>query len=128
MNQPPGVGDADLNGPQQVFDQVAAGGDARRQSQGRLSWCAVVVPVKDHYPTSGADPNLTPTGAWIFRMDILVFKDRVTGADPNNTMPTARVDSRHVGISSPLSTVYLENVTDPFDARQRRLGDADQSI
>ena len=68
----------DLGPPQQIYD-LADGQPARRQSEGRLSWNAVLAPVKVDY---GYVPNFqAPTpdpGTWgyTFRMHVLVHKDR----------------------------------------------------
>lgn len=109
----PGVVDASLNGPAQVYDfgaNPAIG--LRRQSLGSISWSALVVPTRD-FPTV--------TAAWKYQMYILLHKNRRAGLtpipDPDPTdnygrMLTARIDPiLNTGLASPLSNVYLDDVT-----------------
>ena len=64
----------DLAAPQQIFD-LANGQPSRRQSQGRMSWNAVLAPVKVDY--SYVPPQGSPgTPGLTFRMHVLVYKDR----------------------------------------------------
>ena len=96
-NPPAGVDQA-LLPPQQIFDVTATGSDARRQSLGRISWNAVLVPVKTDYANqpSGGTPGLT------FRMHVLVHKDR--DLDRDGTL----VDYPAANITSPAvpTTLY----------------------
>ena len=98
-----GSGDEDLNGPQQVFDFNGTGTVLRRQSIGRLSWSAIMIPIKDDFDSVG-------TAAWKYRMYVLVYKNRITDvSDAGNQMVTALCDTAaNVGLASPLATVYLE--------------------
>ncbi|MEE2827292.1 MAG: hypothetical protein VYE64_11750 [Planctomycetota bacterium] len=85
-NLPAGT-DAGLLPPQQIFDVNGTGDDARRQSLGRISWNAVMVPVKVDYANapSGGTPGLT------FRMHVLVHKDRDLGPVNQVAYPQATV-------------------------------------
>ena len=93
----------DFLGPEQYFDQDTFGNAIRRQSNGRLSWSAIVVPFKD-------DPLLTNTTRWSYKVYILVFKDRKTDwTDPDGQMLNAMLEpTQNVGPHSPVSTVLLE--------------------
>ena len=78
----------ELSPPQQIFDITAAGNTARRQTLGRISWNAVLVPVKSDYlsnaPTGGT-PGLT------FRMHVLTHKNRDLGLPTEVAYPLAEV-------------------------------------
>ena len=98
----------DFWGPEQYFDQDSATPQPnaiRRQSNGRLSWSAIVVPFKD-------DPLMTDTTRWSYKMYILVYKDRKTAipsVDANDQMLTAMLDpTLNTGSASPVSNVFLE--------------------
>lgn len=94
----------ELLGPEQVFDGP---GFLRRQSGGRLSWSAIVVP----YKPDGTTAN---TRRWSYKMYILVYKDRSTLiTDTDGQMLTARLDPKqNVGVHSPVTNVrFEENVT-----------------
>ena len=92
----------ELTGPEQVFNQGAVGA-LQRQSVGRISWSAIVVPFKD-------DPLLFDTTRWSYKIYILVYKDRNTviapTPDPDDQMATAMVTN--TGVANPVSTVFLE--------------------
>ena len=78
----------ELSPPQQIFDITAAGNTARRQTLGRISWNAVLAPVKSDYlsnaPTGGT-PGLT------FRMHVLTHKNRDLGLPTEVAYPMAEV-------------------------------------
>lgn len=103
-------GDAadELLGPEQAFD-LGPSGVLRRQSNGRLSWSAIVVPFKDN-------PLLGGTNRWSYKMYILVYKDRGTSIDaapePEDQMATAQVTN--TGSVNPVSTVFLETGGSPI--------------
>ena len=86
-DNPPAGFIEELAPPQQIFDITGSGADARRQSQGRLSWNSVLVPVKADYANtpSGGTPGLT------FRMHVLVHKDRDLGLPSVVSYPMANV-------------------------------------
>ena len=94
-----------LSGPVALFDS-----DGRRQSQGRISWSAIVVPFKTESLTM-TDPG--ETARWSYRMYILVYKDRqftqfVSDSDPGGAMRVAQLDPNdpgNTGLKSPLGTV-----------------------
>ncbi len=116
--------DGELNGPSQLYDIDATGATLKRQARGNISWCAIVVPVKDDYrSTNYASLTNGTTGSWKYRMYVLVFKNRLTTAiplaardvdgdsipDEDNIMSTVPLDPvRNTGLASPLSTVYLK--------------------
>jgi type II secretory pathway pseudopilin PulG len=113
-------GDADFNGPQQIFDVGTSGGPLRRQTEGNISWSAIVVPVKDITSSASASSS-----AWKYRMYILVYKDRITDVtDDKSMMVTAKVDgSKTPGFASPLSTVFLSDDTVDVESGSFRKGD-----
>lgn len=98
-------GDAldDLTGPEQVFDRsINVPGPLRRQSNGRISWSAIVEP----YRTESA--NSTPTERWSYKMHILVFKNRkVQLSDVEGHMHWAEVNVARYGLNSPVGNVEL---------------------
>ena len=100
-----------LSGPIAVFDND--GTNLRRQSQGRISWSAIVVPFKPE-PLTQFDPGAT--ARWSYRMYILVYKNRqftpfASNDDPGGAMRAAQLDPNNVantGMQSPVGTVeYL---------------------
>ncbi len=92
----------ELLGPEQFFDQGGTG-VLRRQSVGRLSWSAIVVPFKP-------DRTSTKSRRWSYKMYILVYKNRNTQAnDPDGRMVTAKLEpTRNVGVQSPVTNIYFE--------------------
>jgi hypothetical protein len=105
-------GDAvdDSVGPEQYYYTGGGGLYLSRQSEGRLSWGAIVEPVTDN--------RFVAASRWSYRMYILVYKERRTyvGAslgdplgDQEGRMLTAKLEPRqNIGFHSPVSTVYLE--------------------
>ena len=102
----------ELGAPQQVFDVDSDGLKVRRQSQGRMSWNAVLVPVKDDY-----DINTVPAGGTPplkYKMHVLVHKDRELEA-PSATgprYPTRAVTSPLTGTGFGGGTVTVEKLPD----------------
>ncbi len=95
-------------GPEQLFD-TDGGPGLRRQSQGRISWSAIVVPFT-------TDPTTTGITRWSYRMYILVYKNRqftdfISPGDPGGAMAVAQLDTSSAlnrdGVHSPLSNVYV---------------------
>jgi hypothetical protein len=82
-----GVRVDDVSPPQQYFDTTpsenvsrpAGNSPVRRQASGRVSWSALMVPIKDDATVATA-PASTPASA--FRAHVLVYADRNT-IDPN---------------------------------------------
>lgn len=110
---------ADFGGPVQAVD-MASGIRQRRQSLGRISWSAIVVPFKNQSGSTGIE-----TSRWSYRMYILVYKDRKIltplnpAQDAEGAMAVAQLDTLldgsetlsqiNSGVKSPLGNVYLEN-------------------
>jgi hypothetical protein len=70
-----GAGVDDLDPPKQIFDRVGADGPVlTRQSKGRISWSAIVVPYINSSVTNGS-------GTWSYKLYILVYKIRKTLKD-----------------------------------------------
>ena len=100
----PDVADSDLLGPEQVFNEVAAGAGAvallNRQSTGAVSWCAVAEPIVNN-------PNALEIDS--FKFYVLVFKDRITDATAPETLMDAKLVTAPTGLAIPLSAVVTES-------------------
>ena len=86
--------DAELNGPNQVFN-TGVSGTLDRQSVGSISWCAL------------AHPNVsvaTSTEVDSYKFYIMVFKDRITAPAPESTMVAAVVTDPAPSLTSQLLT------------------------
>ena len=95
----PTVTDSDLLGPVQLFNE-GPGGLLNRQSNGAVSWCAVVQPILNDADAEEIDS---------YKFNILVFKDRVTDSSPaveESQMAAAEVVMPTVA-ASPLSDVTI---------------------
>ncbi len=96
LDNPPAGLVEDLAPPQQIFD-LASGNAARRQSLGRISWNAVLVPVKADY---GQTPTGSGTPGLMFRMHVLTHKNRdlAQGVEyPSATVVTPASGTGHSG-------------------------------
>jgi len=92
-------------GPRQLFDVDSGGLALRRQSQGRISWSAIVVPFT-------TDPTADPIENWSYRMYILVYKNRQftrfnSEDDPGGAMAIAEATVANPGPQSPLGRVEV---------------------
>ncbi len=89
----------DIAPPQPIFDILDTGDAARRQSLGRISWNAVLVPVKSDY--YGTDLRfLSPmTPRLRFRMHVLVHKDRDLGPLSEVVYPRGTINQTNTGYS-----------------------------
>ena len=86
--------DAGTDLPQPVYDVSVGGNLIKRQSLGRISWSAVLVPEGDPTRVKEAATD-KPTEVQQYKVYILVYKDRsVIPTDPRSTMRSAIV-SRH---------------------------------
>ena len=90
--------DSDLDGPQQLFNE-GLGGLLNRQSNGTVSWCAIV-----HPQSSG---NAAPVENLKFY--VLVFKDRVITALPDPSATDGKMAAALV--TSPLNFTQAPTVT-----------------
>ena len=99
------VGQSDFQGgeagelelAQPVFDVSSQGNLVKRQVNGRISWSAILVPIKD--PSRA----LAGTIATQYKVYILVYKDRLLiPGDPESAMVSAPV-LRHSSITDPAS-------------------------
>lgn len=100
----------DALGPEQYYYVGGGTLSLARQSEGRLSWSAIVEPVTDN--------RFVAASRWSYRMYILVYKERRTyvGAslgdpqgDQDGRMLTAMLEpQQNIGFQSPVSTIYLE--------------------
>ena len=93
----PTVDDSDLLGPVQLFNEGPSG-LLNRQSNGAVSWCAVVQPILNDADAEEIDS---------YKFNILVFKDRVTDSTaPESEMAAAEV-IMPTAAASPLSDVTI---------------------
>ena len=112
--------DAEFNGPTQLFDTITGGAPARRQADGRISWCGIVAPSYDAINVSqirGNIGNPATSNVSRYRFYTLVFKNRsvdeTAPIDPiephEGVMAVARIVRTAAGedIAAPLSTVQL---------------------
>lgn len=102
----PTVTDSDLNGPVQIFNEVAAAGGGggavplNRQSVGAVSWCAIAQPIVNSATAAEIDS---------YKFNVLVFKDRITDFTVEESeMAAAAVVSPAAGtFANPLSSVTI---------------------
>ena len=101
-----GAGLDDLDPPLQIFDRDNNGYGLRRQSKGRISWSAIVVPYMDPLTVAPGDQD---NGAWSYKLYILVYKVRKTlAADEDGQMAITELPSTlNEGYQSPLSNVFI---------------------
>jgi type II secretory pathway pseudopilin PulG len=101
-----GAGVDDLDPPKQIFDRVGADGPVlTRQSKGRISWSAIVVPYINSSVTNGS-------GTWSYKLYILVYKIRKTlKDDKEGQMVIAKLrsseDTDPTGYQSPVTNVVV---------------------
>ena len=97
-----GGGLDDLSPPLQIFDRDGAGQALIRQSKGRISWSAIVVPY--------INKSVTPTSAeWSYKLYILAYKVRKTRADDEDgQMAVSQLSGLITGYQSPLTNVLID--------------------
>ena len=97
-----GGGLDDLSPPLQIFDRDGAGQALIRQSKGRISWSAIVVPY--------INKSVTPTSAeWSYKLYILAYKVRKTRADDEDgQMAVSQLSGLNTGYQSPLTNVLID--------------------
>ena len=98
----PDVEDSDLLGPVQIFNEGVVGGAVQslnRQSNGTISWCAIV------HPQGAADsPEIEN-----LKFYMLAFKDRETTVDPNLMVTDGKMAAAMV--ESPTAFAQAATVT-----------------
>ncbi len=97
-----GGGVDDLSPPRQIFDRDDNGAAVIRQSKGRISWSAIVVP----YINQSATAN---SGEWSYKLYILAYKIRKTRADDEDgQMAVTQLSELNTGYQSPLTNVLID--------------------
>jgi hypothetical protein len=97
-----GAGVDELDPPLQIFDRSGAGDALIRQSKGRISWSAIVVPYINQSVT-------TNSAEWSYKLYILVYKVRKTRADDEDgKMAITQLSSANSGFQSPLTNVVID--------------------
>ncbi len=89
----------DIAPPQPIFDILGTGAAARRQSLGRISWNAVLVPVKSDYYGTDLRFQSPMTPGLRFRMHVLVHKDRDLGPLSEVFYPRGTINQTNTGYS-----------------------------
>ena len=110
----PSVEDSDLLGPVQIFNEGVVGGAAQslnRQSNGTISWCALV------HPQGAANSP----GVENCKFYILAFKDRETTVDPSPMVTDGKMAAALV--TSPITFGQAATVTVDDPANPIRFGD-----
>ena len=106
----PSVEDSDLLGPVQIFNE-GPGGLLNRQSNGTISWCALV------HPQGAANSP----GVENCKFYILAFKDRETTVDPSPMVTDGKMAAALV--TSPITFGQAATVTVDDPANPIRFGD-----
>jgi type II secretory pathway pseudopilin PulG len=97
-----GGGVEDLDPPLQIFDRDVNGAAMIRQSKGRISWSAIVIP----YINQSATAN---SGEWSYKLYILAYKIRKTRADDEDgQMAVTQLSELNTGYQSPLTNVLID--------------------
>lgn len=97
-----GGGVEDLDPPLQIFDRDDNGAAIIRQSKGRISWSAIVVP----YINQSVTPD---SGEWSYKLYILAYKIRKTRADDEDgQMAVTQLSELNTGYQSPLTNVLID--------------------
>jgi type II secretory pathway pseudopilin PulG len=97
-----GGGVDELDPPLQIFDRSGAGDALIRQSKGRISWSAIVVPYINQSVT-------IDSAEWSYKLYILVYKVRKTRADDEDgKMAITQLSSANSGFQSPLTNVVID--------------------
>ena len=97
-----GGGVDDLSPPLQIFDRDDNGAAIIRQSKGRISWSAIVVPYINQAVTTDSDE-------WSYKLYILAYKIRKTRADDEDgQMAVTQLSELNTGYQSPLTNVLID--------------------
>jgi len=97
-----GGGVEDLDPPLQIFDRDDNGAAIIRQSKGRISWSAIVVPYINQSVTSSSEE-------WSYKLYILAYKIRKTRADDEDgQMAVTQLSDLNTGYQSPLTNVLID--------------------
>ena len=97
-----GGGVEDLDPPLQIFDRDVNGAAIIRQSKGRISWSAIVVPYINQSVTSSSEE-------WSYKLYILAYKIRKTRADDEDgQMAVTQLSDLNTGYQSPLTNVLID--------------------
>ena len=109
-----GGGVDDLDPPLQIFDRGLNGEALIRQSKGRISWSAIVVPYINQSATDDS-------GEWSYKLYILAYKIRKTRADDEDgQMAVTQLSELNTGYQSPLTNVLIDkNVLVPDGSLKR---------
>ncbi|MDG2183218.1 MAG: hypothetical protein P8L78_16125 [Mariniblastus sp.] len=97
-----GGGVEDLDPPLQIFDRDVNGAAMIRQSKGRISWSAIVVPY--------INQSVTPDSAdWSYKLYILAYKIRKARADDEDgQMAVTQLSVANTGFQAPLTNVVID--------------------
>ena len=98
----PDVADSDLLGPVQIFNE-GPGGLLNRQSNGTVSWCAIV------HPQGAADSP----GVENLKFYMLVFKDRETTVNPDPMVTDGKMAAALVTSPTTFGQAAAVTVEDP---------------
>ncbi|MDB4392017.1 hypothetical protein N9006_01570 [bacterium] len=97
-----GGGLGDLDPPLQIFDRDNTGQAVIRQSKGRISWSAIVVPYINQSVTTDSD-------VWSYKLYILAYKIRKTRADDEDgKMAVTQLSEANAGSQAPLTNVVID--------------------
>jgi len=109
-----GGGVEDLDPPLQIFDRDVNEAAMIRQSKGRISWSAIVVPYINQSVTSSSD-------VWSYKLYILAYKIRKTRADDEDgQMAVTQLSKANAGFQAPLTNVLIDqNVLVPDGSLKR---------
>ena len=113
-----GGGVEDLDPPLQIFDRDVNGAAMIRQSKGRISWSAIVVPYINQSVTTDSD-------VWSYKLYILAYKIRKTRADDEDgKMAVTQLSELNTGYQSPLTNVLIDKSVVVPDGSLKRDGEA----
>ena len=106
----PDVADSDLLGPVQIFNEGVVGGAVQslnRQSNGTISWCALV------HPQGAANSRQIEN----LKFYMLVFKDRETTADPDPMVTDGKMAAALVTAPTTFGQAAAVTIDDPGPIR-----------
>lgn len=109
-----GGGVDDLSPPLQIFDRDDNGAAIIRQSKGRISWSAIVVPYINQAVTTDSDE-------WSYKLYILAYKIRKTRADDEDgQMAVTQLSEANAGPQAPLTNVVIDQSVSVADGSLKR--------
>jgi Tfp pilus assembly protein PilV len=109
-----GAGVGELDPPLQFFDKTSNNIALKRQSKGRISWSAIVVPYINQSITIDSDE-------WSYKLYILVYKVRKTRADDEDgKMAVTQLSELNTGYQSPLTNVLIDKSVSVPDGSLKR--------